>query len=279
MSPQVVQSARVASDANPVVQLTLAATTGEPSSKSTLHFKGDQKIVKLTTPHNSKAHPRSDTEVTESNARATASSAAILLGLFLIEIFTVVLGVNSFLTLHVFIGLLAAPVLLVKIYSVGRRFFGYYRGNTAFRKKGPPTPLLRVLGPALLLITAILFGSGLLILLAPSALGGNVHHIHSFSFYLWLLLVMIHIVAPFKDFRKFAPRDCTRRSTRTFPGVLKRRWVMVISLVVGLLVSISLISHVDSYRNYVRQQKSLELSHAQSHKFSISSIHIAVGSE
>jgi hypothetical protein len=69
------------------------------------------------------------------NSRLTAMSAIVLSALFCIQTTTVVLGVKSVLTLHVVIGLLLVPPLLVKIRSVSWRFMKYYRGDPAFRKK------------------------------------------------------------------------------------------------------------------------------------------------
>jgi len=79
------------------------------------------------------------------NARLTATLAAVLLALLAAEGVTV-LRVGALLTLHVFIGTLLAPRRFedrehrLPLRPLLRRF-------TSCRRKGPPPPALRVLGP------------------------------------------------------------------------------------------------------------------------------------
>jgi hypothetical protein len=187
------------------------------------------------------------------NSRLTAMSAIVLSALFCIQTTTVVLGVKSVLTLHVVIGLLLVPPLLVKIGSVSWRFIKYYRGDPAFRKKGPPKPAMRLLGPLLLFTTVVLLVSGVTLLLAPSSFGGSIRRIHGGSFYIWLLLVLVHVVAHAKDIRRVAPRDWVHRSRKAVPGALVRQMVVLGSLAVGLVLALTLVSHVGTYRHEVRQ--------------------------
>src|SRR6516164_3578640 len=80
--------------------------------------------------------PREADAAVASNARLTGATAAVLLVLLAAEGATV-LSVRSLLTLHVFIGMLLVPPVLVKIGSTGWRFVRYYRGSPAYRRKGP----------------------------------------------------------------------------------------------------------------------------------------------
>ena len=75
----------------------------------------------------------------EANARLTAMTGIVLLALFIAEIATVLLGARSVLTLHVTLGLLLVPPVLLKIASTAWRMAAYYRGNAAYREKGPPS--------------------------------------------------------------------------------------------------------------------------------------------
>jgi hypothetical protein len=187
------------------------------------------------------------------NSRLTAMSAIVLSALFCIQITTVVLGVKSVLTLHVVIGLLLVPPLLVKIGSVSWRFIKYYQHDPAFRQKGPPTPVMRLLSPLLLLVTVVLFVSGIVLLLAPSCFGGSMRQIHGGSFFIWLLLVLVHVVAHAKDIRRVAPRDWVHHSRQAVPGALVRQMVVLGSLAVGLVLALTLVSRVGTYRHEVHQ--------------------------
>jgi hypothetical protein len=64
----------------------------------------------------------------QSNTRLTAAVGALLLGLLAAEGLTV-LRVRSLLTLHVFIGMMLIPPVLLKTGSTGWRFVRYYRGS------------------------------------------------------------------------------------------------------------------------------------------------------
>ena len=54
----------------------------------------------------------------ERNARLTVDAALVLLILFAIQIATVIIGVRTHLSLHVVIGLILVPPLLIKISAV-----------------------------------------------------------------------------------------------------------------------------------------------------------------
>ena len=66
--------------------------------------------------------------------------------------------------------LLIGPVVL-KVCSTGYRFVRYYTGAAAYRRKGPPAPLLRLLGPVVLLTSVAVIGTG--VMLALTGPGGG----------------------------------------------------------------------------------------------------------
>jgi hypothetical protein len=187
----------------------------------------------------------------EANARLTGATGLVLLLLSCVEVATVVLGVRSVLTLHVMVGLILVPPLLVKISSVSWRFFRYYRHDEAYRRKGPPAPALRLLGPVLLAATLVLFTSGITLLLAPTAFGGNLKHIHAISFYIWLLLVFVHVIAHVGDLRRLATKDWLRRTRMAVPRALVRQLAVLVSLVAGLALALALVAHVGTYQHHV----------------------------
>jgi hypothetical protein len=187
----------------------------------------------------------------EANGRLTSATGLVLLLLSCVEVATVVLGARSVLTLHVMVGFLLVPPLLVKISSVSWRFFRYYRHDEAYRRKGPPAPALRMLGPVLLAATLVMFTSGITLLLAPTAFGGNLKHIHGISFYAWLLLVVVHITAHARDLRRLAAKDWVRRTRAAVPGALVRQVVLLASLAAGLALALSLVAHVGTYQHHV----------------------------
>jgi hypothetical protein len=139
------------------------------------------------------------------NAVLTAWTGLVLLGLSLAELVTL-LSVHRLIGWHIVIGTLLVPPALLKTASVGWRIVGYYRGNAAYVKAGPPPMLLRVLGPGVVLATLGVLASGLvLVALGPapsrtawvSVLGHPLDYVtvHKGFFVLWLVLTGLHVLA------------------------------------------------------------------------------------
>jgi hypothetical protein len=134
---------------------------------------------------------------TEGNERLTAMTGAVLLVLLLIECYTI-LSIGRLITLHVFLGMLLLGPVTLKAASVIYRFARYYTGSAPYRRKGPPTLLLRVLGPVIVLLTACVFGSGImLVVTGPGYYGPPTGwlEIHRLSFIAWACVMTIHVLA------------------------------------------------------------------------------------
>jgi hypothetical protein len=123
-----------------------------------------------------------------SNSRLTGATAAVLLVLLAVEGLTV-LRVRGLLSLHVFVGMLLIPPVLLKIGSTGWRVARYYMGFPAYRHKGPPPIVLRFLGPFVVALTVVLFGSGVALILAPHSLRHELLFVHKASFVLWFAAI------------------------------------------------------------------------------------------
>ncbi len=127
------------------------------------------------------------------NSRLTGLTAAVLLVLLAVEGATL-LSLQSFLSVHVFVGMLLVPIVGVKLASTGYRFVRYYTGKPAYVSAGPPPILLRLLGPIVVFSTVGLFASGVaLVVLGPGQplmLG-----LHKASFAVWLASMSAHVLA------------------------------------------------------------------------------------
>jgi hypothetical protein len=129
----------------------------------------------------------------EGNERLTAmTGAALLIGL-LIECYTI-LRIGRLLTLHVFLGMLLLGPVALKAASVLYRFTRYYAGSAPYRRKGPPAPLLRVIGPVIMLLTACVFGSGIMAAVTGPGRGPWLT-VHKISFIAWAFFITIHVLA------------------------------------------------------------------------------------
>jgi hypothetical protein len=177
------------------------------------------------------------------NAHLTATNAAVLLALLAVEGVTV-LRVRELLTPHVFIGMMLTPPVLLKVASTGWRFARYYRGAPAYRRKGPPPLLLRLLGPILVLLTLVLLASGIGLLLASSSWLPLLLKVHKASFVLWFGAMTIHVLGHIGEVFRLAPRDWLRRTRRDVTGAAQRQWLIAASLVAGGMLGFLLLSHV-----------------------------------
>jgi hypothetical protein len=94
------------------------------------------------------------------NERLTSTIGALLLVPIVVELATILLGVHTFMSLHVFVGFVLIPAVLLKLASTGWRFTRYYTRNDAYRTHGPPRLGMRFLAPLLVVFTIALFASG-----------------------------------------------------------------------------------------------------------------------
>ncbi|HEY5026418.1 MAG TPA: hypothetical protein VII76_15685 [Acidimicrobiales bacterium] len=187
--------------------------------------------------------PRRDTDGPESNARLTGTTAAVLLVLLAAEGFTI-LRVRSLLTPHVFIGMLLIPPVLVKTASTTYRMVRYYLGTPAYRRKGPPPVLLRLLGPFVVVLTVVVLASGVALLLAGPAWQRSLLLLHKVSFILWFGAMTIHVLGHIADTARLAPRDWVHRTRRDVAGAGLRQWTIASSLVLGALLGFLVLGRV-----------------------------------
>jgi hypothetical protein len=178
-----------------------------------------------------------------SNARLTASNAAALLVLLAAEGVTI-LRVRPLISPHVFLGMLLIPPVLVKLGSTGYRFVRYYTGAPAYRRKGPPPVLLRLLGPVVVILTAVLLASGVALLLASPAWSAQLLFVHKASFVLWFFAMTVHVLGHLGEVARLAPRDWMRRARRDVRGAGGRQWLLAASLVAGALLGLAMLARV-----------------------------------
>src|ERR1035437_4767621 len=161
--------------------------------------------------------PRTARSGVEGNSRLTGLAAAVLLVLLAAEGATL-LSVHRLVTPHIVIGMLLVPPVLVKMGSVGWRFVRYYSGNNAYREKGPPVLLLRLLGPVVVLLTIVVFGSGIAVLFVPDSLRSQLLFVHKASFVLWFGAMTFHVLGHILGTARLAPTDILRRTRRQVKG-------------------------------------------------------------
>jgi hypothetical protein len=184
----------------------------------------------------------------EANARLTGATAAVLLVLLSIEGFTI-MRIFPLLSIHVFVGMLLIPIVLVKIGSVLWRFAKYYLGDPEYRRRGPPAPLLRLLGPVVIVLTLTLLVSGVALLLVAhdGAARDDLLRVHQVSFVLWFMVMVAHVLGHILDTATLAPRDWYWRTRRQVRGASARQWVLVSSVAMGLIAGAVMLPYVGAW--------------------------------
>ncbi len=178
---------------------------------------------------------------TTANERLTAAAAATLFVLLFFEGLTLV-RIHSLVGIHVILGLVLIPPVLVKLASTGWRFLRYYTRHPAYLRKGPPAAVLRVLAPFLVASTVVLFASGIALVFAHNP-HGWLYQLHRDDFILWFVLLSVHVLAYMWQVPGVVRRDLSAepRSRHTSPGGrLLRLWLVSSSILAGVLMAVML---------------------------------------
>ncbi len=190
----------------------------------------------------------------EGNSRLTGGVGAALFVILAVEGVTV-LQIRQLITLHVFLGLLLVPLVLLKTATTGYRFARYYTGDRAYSKKGPPPVVLRVTGPLVVLSSLLLLGTGLLLV----ALGRNVGHqylwLHQATFFVWGALILIHVLGHLQETATLTAADWRERPGRgavehRAAGARARLSLLVVTVAVGLVLGIASINWVGTWHHF-----------------------------
>jgi hypothetical protein len=169
------------------------------------------------------------------NERLTAAVGMLLLAPVVVELVTVLLGVHTFMSTHVFVGLLLIPPILLKLASTGWRFARYYTRSEVYVVHGPPRLAMRLLAPLLVAATVVLFASGV----AMGFLHGNAlaiaRQLHGPASVVWIVVVGVHVLVYLKRTLIGATDDITVAGRASAPGA-SRRWLALGAVTVAGLV-------------------------------------------
>ena len=128
------------------------------------------------------------------NERLTALAGVALFVLLAVEGVTL-LFLRPLLPVHIVVGLALIPPVLLKLASTGWRFLRYYLGDAVYVRRGPPRLLMRALAPLLVFSTAMVIGTGVvLVFVGPQHIGPWLL-LHKASFVVWAPAFAVHVLA------------------------------------------------------------------------------------
>jgi hypothetical protein len=180
----------------------------------------------------------------EGNERLTAwTGAALLLG-FAAEGFTI-LDVHWYMKWHIMIGYALLVPVALKVASTLYRFGRYYTNAPAYRHKGPPRLLLRILGPFMVILTLAVLLTGVALMFVD-----GFHHqleaLHKLSFVGWFAVTTIHVLAYVWRVPRLLLADVLGRGTPRASAAL-RIALAVGSGAAGLVLGVALLPWINSY--------------------------------
>ncbi len=182
---------------------------------------------------------------TEGNEALTIAAAVVLTLLLAAEGITL-LKMDSLLSVHMIIGLVLIPPVLLKIGSTSYRFARYYTHSRPYMDKGPPPMLLRLSAPVLVLTTVGIFVTGVL-LLSLGHKSDQLVFLHKASFIVWAGVFGIHFLWHLPGMLRSLPDYRRGDRARRVPGSGLRGMLVAASLGAGIALAITLASAISGY--------------------------------
>lgn len=145
----------------------------------------------------------------EANSRLTSITGLVLVVMLAAEGLTI-LSIRQYISWHAAIGLALIPVVAVKLGSTMWRFGRYYWGDLRYRAAGPPHPILRILGPVVVVLTAAVFATGIMAWISGPHHGPWVS-LHKASFFGWIAVTAIHVLGHIAQAWRQAREDLEQR--------------------------------------------------------------------
>jgi hypothetical protein len=141
---------------------------------------------------------------TEGNERLTVITGWLLVVLLAVLGVTIVF-IGQLMWLHLFLGLVFIGPVALKLASTGYRFVRYYTANAPYRRKGPPAPVLRALGPVLAGLTIAVLASGVaLLVIGPgSPSRDTLVLVHKATFIAWIVFTAVHVLGHLPEIVRF----------------------------------------------------------------------------
>ena len=168
--------------------------------------------------------------MTAQNEQLTYRAAVVLVVLLAVEGLTL-LAMNRLLRVHMFVGLMLIPPVLVKLSSTGYRFARYYLHSDAYRAKGPPPLGLRVLAPFLVTSTVAMLASGVWLMLIGRR-SNTLLEVHKVCFIVWACFFGVHFLA-------YAPRVLRSLSEPGRTSGSARSTLLNVTVMSGVVVGIA----------------------------------------
>jgi hypothetical protein len=181
----------------------------------------------------------------DGNEIVTVTTAAVLIVLLAAEGLTL-LDLSGFLSVHMFLGLVLIPPVLLKLGSTGYRMVRYYTHSRPYVEKGPPMLAMRLLAPALAASTLAIFVTGVW-LLALGHKSDQMVFLHQLSVIVWVFIFGIHVLVYAPRAFRWLVRGWGPSRSHEVPGAGLRGMLVAASLGAGLALALSLLRAITGW--------------------------------
>jgi hypothetical protein len=189
----------------------------------------------------------------EGNARLTGGAGAALFVILAVEGLTI-LQIKQLISVHVFVGMLLVPLVLLKTGTTGYRFAHYYTGDPPYRRKGPPQPILRFTGPLLVLSSLVVLGTGIALIALGRDVGRQYLWLHKASFFVWGALIALHVLGHLRETATLTGADWQERklsgvAEHRLAGARARLSLLVVTVAVGVVLGIGSLGWIGTWHH------------------------------
>jgi hypothetical protein len=178
----------------------------------------------------------------DGNAQLTAAAGVLLLVL-LAALGVTIVFLGPLLIEHLFLGLLLIGPVALKMASTGYRFARYYTHDREYVRRGPPETWLRLLAPAVVVTTIVVFGTGVWLLIVGRGHRDPALLLHKVSFIAWIVVTSLHVLGHLLELPgalRAPALDGTALNGHQ-AGSAGRTLALVGAIVAGLVLAIALI--------------------------------------
>jgi hypothetical protein len=184
---------------------------------------------------------------TDGNELLTNLTGALLIVLLAVIGLTI-LRIGQLISVHLFVGLMLLGPVALKLATTGYRFMRYYTRNPAYRRKGPPHAILRIIAPVVVFTTVVVFVSGMLLLFGGPSSKDSWLALHKVSFIAWIAFTAIHVLAHLPSIARTLRIGGRNTAVPGASSGAAGRWIVLAgALVGGLVLAIVLIPDFASW--------------------------------
>jgi hypothetical protein len=179
----------------------------------------------------------------EGNARLTGLAATLLFVALAVEGVTI-LRVRELLSVHVFVGMVVGALILLKLGSTGYRFARYYAGRPAYVERGAPAPVLRWIGPFVVLTSIAVVVTGIVLISSGRGARDPWLGLHKASFIVWIVLMAVHVLGHLRETAQLTASELGAQQAPAVPGRAARLALAALTIAVGSAAGAAALSWV-----------------------------------